>query len=92
MVQNLAGAVSNPMQQVAGAARPALVLETAGIKTININDGQEGSLPRWRGNGGGWVTEGQTLAAAPLTLSSVDVSCKPLWSPNQLQPPVAAWY
>ena len=72
--QNLAGAVSNPMVQVAGAARPALVLEAAGIQTININDGQEGSLPRWRGNGGGWITEGQTLAAAPLRLSSVDVS------------------
>ena len=30
--QNLAGAVSNPMAQVAGAARPGLVLEAAGIQ------------------------------------------------------------
>ena len=71
---NLAGAVSNPLVQLAGAARPALVLEQAGVGTVRIDDGQEGSLPRWRGTGGGWITEGQTLSAAPLTLSSVEVS------------------
>ena len=73
---NLAGAEHNPLQQLAGAARPALVLEQAGIETVQINDAQAGSLPRWRGNGGGWITEGQTLAEAPLTLSSVEVAAR----------------
>ena len=73
---NLAGAISNPLDQLAGAARPALVLEQAGIATVRIDDGQEGSLPRWRGTGGGWITEGQNLAAAPLTLSSVSVAAR----------------
>ena len=50
---NLAGAEHNPLQQLAGAARPALVLEQAGVEQLNINDGQEGNIPRWRGNGGG---------------------------------------
>ena len=73
---NLAGAVSNPLVQLAGAARPTQILDAAGINTIQINDGQEGALPRWRGNGGGWVQEGDTLTPAPLTLSSVAVSAK----------------
>jgi len=55
--QNLAGAVSNPLERLAGAARPTLVLEQAGVETLTINDGQEGLIPRWRGNGGGWVVE-----------------------------------
>ena len=74
--QNLAGAVSNPMAQLAGAVRPALVLEQAGFDVITINDGQEVNLPRWRGTGGGWIEEGQTLSAAPLTLSSVEATAK----------------
>ena len=73
---NLAGAVHNPLSELAGAARPALVLEQAGIQAITINDGQEGSLPRWQGNGGGWIEEGDTLSAAALSLSSVAVSAK----------------
>jgi HK97 family phage major capsid protein len=71
---NLAGAVHNPLALVAGAARPQLVLERAGVETIQIDDAQEASLPRWRGNGGGWISEGQTLSDAGLTLSSVAVS------------------
>ncbi len=53
----LAGAVSNPLERLAGAARPTLVLEQAGVETLTINDGQEGLIPRWRGNGGGWVVD-----------------------------------
>jgi len=71
---NLAGAVHNPLALVAGAARPQLVLERAGVETIQIDDAQEAALPRWRGNGGGWIREGQTLSDAGLTLSSVNVS------------------
>jgi HK97 family phage major capsid protein len=52
------------------------VLERAGVEVIQIDDAQEGSLPRWRGNGGGWIEEGDSLADAGLTLSSVDVSAK----------------
>ena len=74
--QNLAGVASNPMAQLAGAVRPELVLEQAGFDVITINDGQEVSLPRWRGTGGGWIEEGQTLSAAPLTLSSVAATAK----------------
>ena len=68
---NLAGAVSNPLEQLAGAARPALVLEQAGVRTVRIDDGQEASLPRWRGDAGAWLTEGEVLTEAGLTLSSV---------------------
>jgi HK97 family phage major capsid protein len=71
---NLAGAVHNPLALVAGAARPQLVLERAGVETVQIDDAQEASLPRWRGNGGGWIREGESLTDAGLTLSSVGVS------------------
>ncbi len=71
---NLAGVVHNPLALVAGAARPELVLERAGVEVIQIDDAQEASLPRWRGNGGGWISEGDSLADAGLTLSSVAVS------------------
>ena len=73
---NLAGASHNPMERLAGAARPALVLERAGIESVQIDDGQSALIPRWRGDGGGWINEGDTLAAAPLTLSSVSVAAK----------------
>jgi HK97 family phage major capsid protein len=71
---NLAGVVANPLELVAGAARPQLVLERAGVETIQIDDAQEAALPRWRGNGGGWIREGESLTDAGLTLSSVGVS------------------
>ena len=74
--QNLAGAVHNPLDRLAGAARPSLVLEQAGVETLTINDGQEGLIPRWRGNGGGWVVEGATLQDANLTLSSVAIAAR----------------
>ena len=74
--QNLAGAVVNPLERLAGAARPSLILEQAGVEVLNINDGQEGNIPRWRGNGGGWIQEGQTLAESNLTLSSVNVRAR----------------
>ena len=70
---NLAGAVHDPLSEVAGAARPQLVLERAGVGVIQIDDAQEASLPRWRGDAGAWVQEGDTLADAGLTLSSVNV-------------------
>ena len=74
--QNAAGVVLNPLERLAGAARPALVLEQAGVEVLNINDGQEGNIPRWRGNGGGWIQEGQTLAESNLTLSNVNVRAR----------------
>ena len=74
--QNAAGVVLNPLDRLAGAARPALVLEQAGVEQLNINDGQEGNIPRWRGNGGGWIQEGQTLAESNLTLSNVNVRAR----------------
>jgi HK97 family phage major capsid protein len=70
---NLAGAIHDPLSEVAGAARPQLVLERAGVGVIQIDDAQEASVPRWRGNGGGWIEEGANLADAGLTLSSVNV-------------------
>lgn len=70
----LAGAVHNPLSEVAGAARPPSVLERAGVQRLTWSDAQEGSIPRWRGDGGGWITEGQVLSAVALTLSSVNVS------------------
>jgi len=63
-------------QNLAGAARPATVLEQAGVETLTINDGQEGLIPRWRGNGGGWVIEGDTLQDANLILSSVSIAAR----------------
>ena len=74
--QNAAGVVLNPLDRLAGAARPALVLEQAGVEQLNINDGQEGNIPRWRGNGGGWIQEGQTLSESDLTLSNVVVRAR----------------
>ena len=71
---NLAGAIHDPLSEVAGAARPQLVLERAGVGVIQIDDAQEASVPRWRGAGGGWIEEGANLADAGLTLSSVNVS------------------
>jgi HK97 family phage major capsid protein len=71
---NAAGVVHNPLQQVAGAARPPLVLELAGVAAVQIDDAQEAGMPRWRGNGGGWISEGESLADAGLTLSTVNVS------------------
>ena len=73
---NLAGVSHNPLERLAGAARPALVLERAGIESVQIDDGQTALIPRWRGDGGGWITEGQNLAASPLTLSSVTAAAK----------------
>lgn len=58
---NLAGAVHNPLALVAGAARPQLVLERAGVEAIQVDDSQECALPRWRGDAGGWIREGETL-------------------------------
>ena len=74
--QNAAGVVINPLERLAGAARPTLILEQAGVEVLNINDGQEGNIPRWRGNGGGWIQEGRTLAESNLTLSSVTVRAR----------------
>ena len=71
---NLAGAVHNPLALVAGAARPQLVLERAGVEAIQVDDSQECALPRWRGDAGGWIREGETLSAAGLELSSVIAS------------------
>lgn len=73
---NLAGVSHNPLERLANAARPALVLERAGVETVEIDDGQSALIPRWRGDGGGWITEGQNLAAAPLTLTSVTAAAK----------------
>lgn len=70
----LAGAVSDPLARLAGAARPATVLDRAGLESIQIDDGQEASLPRWRGGAGSWLTEGEVLNDSGLTLSSVSSS------------------
>jgi HK97 family phage major capsid protein len=43
---------------------------------VSINDAAEGSIPRWRGDAGGWVIEGQPLSSPDLTLSSVAVSAR----------------
>ena len=66
----------SPMAQLAGAARPQTVFDRAGIAPIEINDAQIGSVPRWRGNGGGWIIEGEQLAEAPLEFSTVSVSAR----------------
>lgn len=70
----LAGAIHNPLERLAGAARPATVLDRAGIASIQIDDGQEASVPRWRGGAGSWLTEGEVLTDSGLTLSSVSSS------------------
>ena len=66
----------NPLTMLAGAARPALVFDRAGIESVTINDAQEASLPRWRGDGGGWLTEGQPISPGSLELSTVAVSAR----------------
>ena len=63
----------SPLEQLAGAARPVLVFERAGIAAVEINDANHGSLPRWRGTAGGWVREGEPLSPPDLTLSAVSV-------------------
>jgi hypothetical protein len=70
------GVTASPMRLLAGAARPVLVFERAGITPVTINDAQAASLPRWRGNGGGWVIEGDPLAASDLTLDTVPVQSR----------------
>jgi hypothetical protein len=67
------GVTASPLRQLAGAARPVLVFERAGIAPIEINDAQTASLPRWRGSAGGWVIEGAPLQAPDLTLDTVPV-------------------
>jgi HK97 family phage major capsid protein len=64
----------SPLVQLAGAARPVLVFERAGILPVEVNDANHTSLPRWRGDAGGWVIEGQPLTAPDLTLSAVACS------------------
>ena len=71
---NLAGLKHNPLEQLAGAARPLLVLDRAGIPAVTIGDAQASNLPRWRGTAGGWVTEGQALTPPALELSTVATS------------------
>jgi hypothetical protein len=62
-----------PLRQLAGAARPATVFERAGIAAIQIDDANHASLPRWRGDAGGWVVEGDPLTPPALELTSVSV-------------------
>ena len=81
----LAGAVHNPLSEVAGAARPSSVLERAGIQRLIWNDAQEGSIPRWRGEGGGRITERQVLALCRYPLLS-ECQCSPLRCSHQIQP------
>lgn len=68
---NVAGVQANPLTLLAGAARPQTLFERAGIARVTINDAQTASLPRWRGDGGGWIIEGQALSEADLSFSTV---------------------
>ena len=67
-----------------GCRSSGSVLERAGIQRLTWNDAQ-GSIPRWRGEGGGWITEGQVLSASADPLSECE--CSPLWCSHQIQPP-----
>jgi len=73
---SLASVNHDPLQTLAGAARPVLVFDRAGIQSISVNDAQNAGLPRWRGSAGGWVLEGVPLAAPDLHMTTVNVSAK----------------
>lgn len=64
----------SPLQRLAGAARPLLVFDAAGIEPITVNSAQSASIPRWRGSSGNWVVEGQQLTPPTMTLTTVDVT------------------
>ena len=68
------GVQESPLQRVAGAARPSLVFDAAGIQPITVNTAQSASVPRWRGTSGGWVAEGVALTPPTMTLTNVDVT------------------
>lgn len=69
---NLAVAES-PLQRLAGAARPSLVFDAAGIQPIQVDSASSTSIPRWVGDSGSWVAEGVALQPPPtMELKSVD--------------------
>lgn len=70
------GVQESPLQRVAGAARPSLVFDAAGIEAIQVDTAQSASIPRWRGTSGHWVAEGVALTPPTMELTTVAVSAK----------------
>jgi hypothetical protein len=65
------GVQESPLSRLAGAARPSLIFDAAGLEAITVSDASSTSIPRWRGTSGGWVVEGQPLQEPTMTLTSV---------------------
>ncbi len=66
--------VSNGLEAVAAAARPALLLERLGAQRLEVNATGPVSLPTWVGGSGGWLAEGSTAPVLNTTVRSVVAS------------------
>lgn len=66
---NLASA--QQIQRVAAAVRPALVLEQMGCERVETNAVSELLFPKWTGNTGAWLSEGESSVIDSATIDSV---------------------
>lgn len=66
----------SPLQRLAGAARPSLVFDAAGIQPISVNNASSTDIPRWVGDSGSWVAEGVALTQPTIELKSVNANAK----------------